>query len=122
MVDKTYYRAYNGCKSTIDLTLANLTIAPEYKWNKEYDLRGIGHFFIIIEDKREVSHKKKQRRILGRSVWYNFRKKAKLQQNCETKTQFKKHTTAKSKQYYKQQRKPSPGTKKTTSSMVEQRM
>ena len=26
---------YDGCKSTIDLTLANLTIAPDYKWNKE---------------------------------------------------------------------------------------
>ena len=25
----TYYRSHYGCKSTIDLTLANLTIAPE---------------------------------------------------------------------------------------------
>ena len=30
----TYCRAYNGSKSTIDLTLTNLTIAPEYKWSK----------------------------------------------------------------------------------------
>ena len=29
--EKTYYRAYDGCKSTIYLTLANLTIASEYK-------------------------------------------------------------------------------------------
>ena len=28
---ETYYRAHNGCKSTIDLTLTNLIIAPEYK-------------------------------------------------------------------------------------------
>ena len=29
--EETYYRAYDGCKSTIDLTLVNLSIAPEYK-------------------------------------------------------------------------------------------
>ena len=29
--EQTYYRAYNGYKSTIDRALANLTIAPEYK-------------------------------------------------------------------------------------------
>ena len=29
--EETYYRAYNGCEFTLDLTLANLTIAPEYK-------------------------------------------------------------------------------------------
>ena len=52
--EETYYRAYDGCKSTIDLTLINLTIASEYKWNKEYDL-------IIKEDEREVSTKQKQR-------------------------------------------------------------
>ena len=27
--EKTYYKAYDGCKLTIDLTLANLMIAPE---------------------------------------------------------------------------------------------
>ena len=36
MKKKIYYRAYDGCKSTIDLTLANLTIAPDYKWRKGY--------------------------------------------------------------------------------------
>ena len=29
--EKTYYRAYDSCKMTIDLTLADLKIAPEYK-------------------------------------------------------------------------------------------
>ena len=33
--EETNYRAYNGCESTIDLT-----IGPEYKWSKEYKLRG----------------------------------------------------------------------------------
>ena len=26
--EETYYRVYEGCKLTIDLTLANITIAP----------------------------------------------------------------------------------------------
>ena len=51
--EETYYRAYNGYKSTIDLPLPNLTKAPEYKLNKEYD------FPIIIEDEKEVSTKQK---------------------------------------------------------------
>ena len=37
--EETHYRAYDGCKSTIDLTIINLTIAPEYKWSKEYELQ-----------------------------------------------------------------------------------
>ena len=32
--EETYYRAYAGCKSTIDLTLPNLMKAPQYKWSK----------------------------------------------------------------------------------------
>ena len=48
--EKTYYIAYNGCKSTIDLTLANLTIATEHKCSKEYNLRGSDYFPVIIED------------------------------------------------------------------------
>ena len=31
---ETYYRTDDACKSPIDLTLVNLTIAPEYKWSK----------------------------------------------------------------------------------------
>ena len=58
---KTYYRAYNGCKSTIDLTLANLTIAPEYKSSKKYEL-----FPIIIDDEREDSTKQNQKWSIGR--------------------------------------------------------
>ena len=49
---ETYYRPYDGCKSTIDLTLINLTVAPEYKWRKKYN-----HFPIIIEDERKISTK-----------------------------------------------------------------
>ena len=48
--EKIYYRAYNGGKLTIDLTVANQTKAPEYKWSKEYKLRGSDHFLIIMED------------------------------------------------------------------------
>ena len=53
--------AYDGYKLTIDLTLSNLKIAPEYKWSKEYVLWGSEHFLIIIEDKREGPTKKQQR-------------------------------------------------------------
>ena len=59
--EETYYKAYNDCKLTIDLTLANLPITPEYKWSKEYKLRGSDHFPIIIEGEREVSIKQNQR-------------------------------------------------------------
>ena len=31
---ETYYREYDDYKLTIDLRLANLIIAPEYKWSK----------------------------------------------------------------------------------------
>ena len=63
--EETYNRAYDGCKSLIDLTLANLTIVPEYKWSKEHKFRGIDHFPIIIEDKREVPTKQQQRWSTG---------------------------------------------------------
>ena len=59
--EETYYRAHNGCKFIIELILANLTIAPEYKWSKEYKLWGSDHFPIIIEDEREVSTKQQKR-------------------------------------------------------------
>ena len=42
-------------KSTKDLTLT-----PEYKQSKKYELRGSNHFPIIIEDEREVSTKQNQ--------------------------------------------------------------
>ena len=61
--------------------------------------------------KEKSPPKKKQTWSLGRAHWmqfHNFRKKVKLQQQCGTKTQSKKHTTSQSKPYYKQQRKPSP--------------
>ena len=65
--EETYYRAYNDCKSTIDLTLANLTIALEYKWSKEYKFRVSDHFYIIIEDEREVFTKEHQKWSIGRA-------------------------------------------------------
>ena len=91
----TTYRAYNGCKSTIELTLANLMIALEYKWNNESKLRGSDHFPIIIEDEREVSIKQHQRCRIVRAIGCSFRKKEKLQQKCRTKIQWKKHTAEK---------------------------
>ena len=92
--EETYYRAYNGCKLTIDLTLSNLTIVPEYKWSKEFKLRGSDHFPIIIEDEREIFTKQHQRWSIGKQIGLNFKKKAKLQQKWRTKTQLKKNTAA----------------------------
>ena len=53
----TYYRAFVSSKSTIDLAITNLALAPQFKWTKEYELGGSDHFPIIIEDEREVSIK-----------------------------------------------------------------
>ena len=39
--EEPYYRACDSSKSTIGLTLANLKIAQEYKWNKKYDLKEV---------------------------------------------------------------------------------
>ena len=68
--EETYYRAFDGSKSTIDLTITSLTIAPELAWSREYELRGNDHFTIIIEEERELSMKQEEQ--IGRS----FRKKA----------------------------------------------
>ena len=65
--EETYYRTYNSCKSTIDLTHANLMIATEYKWSKKHELMGSDHFLIIIEDDREVSTKQHKRWIIERT-------------------------------------------------------
>ena len=46
--EENYYRANYVYKSTIDLTLAKLMIAPEYKWSEDYNVRGSDHFLIII--------------------------------------------------------------------------
>ena len=53
--EETYYRAFNSSKSIINLTIVSLTVAPELEWSKEYELKEIDHFFIIIEEEREVS-------------------------------------------------------------------
>ena len=37
--------------ATNDLTFANLTMASEYKWSKEYEFRKSDHFPIIIKMK-----------------------------------------------------------------------
>ena len=36
--------AFDGKKSTIELTLTSTAITPEYRWSKEYELRGSDHF------------------------------------------------------------------------------
>ena len=36
--EETYYRAFEGRKLTIDLTIASLMIALELEWSKEYEL------------------------------------------------------------------------------------
>ena len=53
--EETYYRAFDSSKSTIDLTIASLTIALELEWKKEYELRGSDHFSIIIEEERDIN-------------------------------------------------------------------
>ena len=63
---------------TIDLTFANLTLALEYKWSKEYDLRGSGHFPNTIEYENEVSIKQNQRWSLGRAHSIQFQKESKI--------------------------------------------
>ena len=74
--EETYYRAYDYCKLTIDLTLANLTIILEYKWSKEYKLRGSNYFPIMIEDEIEVFTKQHQRWSIGRANWMKFWKES----------------------------------------------
>ena len=46
----TYYRAYDGCKSTIDLKLANLAIVSEMKWKKKFNFRNSDYFLIILRE------------------------------------------------------------------------
>ena len=70
--EETYYRAFDGIKSTIDLTLTSITIAPEYRWSKEYELKGSDHFPIFLEDEREISIKQQQRWNIGRANWMQF--------------------------------------------------
>ena len=49
--------AFNGSKSTINLSIVSLMIAQKLKWSKEYELGGSDHFLIIIEEEKEVSMK-----------------------------------------------------------------
>ena len=58
--EETYYRAYDGCKSAIGLTLVYLIIGPVYKCSKEYEFRGSDYFPIIIEEEIEVFMKQQQ--------------------------------------------------------------
>ena len=61
---KTYYRTFDGNKSTIDLTIASLMIATELEWRKGYELgkrslpqnyrRGKGSLY----ETTEVEHRK----------------------------------------------------------------
>ena len=67
--EETYYRAFDGIKSTIDLTLTSITIAPEYRWSKEYELRGSDHFPIFLEDEKETCIIQQQRWSTGRANW-----------------------------------------------------
>ena len=45
--EETYYTAYDGCKSTIDLTLNN---SSRNDWVQEYDFRGSDHLLIILRN------------------------------------------------------------------------
>ena len=38
--EETYYKTFDGSKSTIDLAITNLALAPQFKWTKEHELRG----------------------------------------------------------------------------------
>ena len=65
--EDTYYRTFDGSKLAIDLIIANLTIALELEWSKEYELRESDHFPIIIEEEREVSMIQQQKLSIGRA-------------------------------------------------------
>ena len=70
--EETYYRAYDGCKSTIDLTFSNLTIASEYKLSRSEYLP------IIIKDEKEVSTKQHQGWSVGSANLMQFQKESKI--------------------------------------------
>ena len=55
-INKPNIEHTNGCKSTIDLKLANLTITPDYKWSKEYEL---------IEDESEIYTKTQSKKHIA---------------------------------------------------------
>ena len=69
--EAAYYRAYEDCKSKMDLI-----IVPKYKWSKEYELMGSDHFSIIIEVEKEVVIKQQQRWSIGRADWMQFQKES----------------------------------------------
>ena len=82
--EETYYRTYDGCKSTIDITLANLLIAPEITCSKEY-LRSCDHFPTTLKDEEiPTKHHQKQSKpnmVLKRKhnqeqLGYNYTEKA----------------------------------------------
>ena len=84
-IEETYYKAYDDWKSIIDLTLANITIAPELISSKEYDLRGSHHFLIIIRKERKNSTKHQQRWRIKRANLIQFQKKHNNNQNTRPK-------------------------------------
>ena len=57
---ETYYKAYDGYKSTIDITLAIILISPVIKWSNEYNFRGSDHFPIILNNERKCPLKTAQ--------------------------------------------------------------
>ena len=63
--EKNYYRVYDGCKSIIDLTLANLLIVPDIIWSKKYYFISSDHF--SIRNEREIPTKHQQTWIIKRS-------------------------------------------------------
>ena len=73
-----YYREYDGCKLTIDLTLDNLTLSPDNKWSKKYKLSGSDLFPIIIEDERKVPTKQNQRWSIERTNGMQFQRERKI--------------------------------------------
>ena len=72
--EKTYYRACDGCKSTTDLALAILLIAPDLIWSKEYAFRGSDHLSIILREERKNSTKQQQRWSTNTANWTQIKK------------------------------------------------
>ena len=87
--EETYYRAFNSSISTINLTIASLTIASELKWSKEFKFRGSNHFPIIIENEREVSMKQQQRWSIGGVNWMKFQKESTITMKVQNQNTIK---------------------------------
>ena len=106
--EETYYRAFDGCKWTIKLTIASLTITLELEWSKNYELRGSDHFAIIEEKQKEISMKQHQSWSIGRANWTQFQKESTIATKVHNQNIIEEAHSCLVNTILQQQRKPSP--------------